>query len=286
MKKREKLNLFKNELNDIKNDNLREFACHLILNAPEYFFTVPASSSNKYHPYFANEVGGLVKHTRCVIFFAECNAESFNFNEHQKDLIIIAALAHDIKKQGNDNVGRYTVHEHPELASSYIMDMQKNFHHLISVDDAQIIADAILCHMGKWAHYSEYIKGKKSYPLPVTLIEYALQSADYIASRKELLNFDFKNNNILIENIINTNLINDDSIVIEMKNSDIYNSSNNANEDLVFPFGKHKGKFVKDVIKDSPDYIEWMLSKTDFKQTEFLEKIKEYINNNNIKLTI
>jgi hypothetical protein len=155
-----------------------------------------------------------------------------------------------------------------------------------SLYDAQIIADAILCHMGKWAHYSEYIEGKKPYPLPVTLMEYALQSADYIASRKELLNFDFKNNNILIENIINNNLINDDSIVIERKNSDIYNSANNANEELVFPFGKHRGKFVKDVIKDSPDYIEWMLSKTDFKQTEFLEKIKEYINNNNIKLTV
>ena len=118
----ERLQLFANELNDIKDNNLRQFAVQLLTNAPEYFFTVPASSSGKYHPYFAREVGGLVKHTRCVIFYAECNAESFNFDEHTKDLAIIAALAHDIKKQGDNNTGSHTVWEHPELAYNYILE--------------------------------------------------------------------------------------------------------------------------------------------------------------------
>lgn len=46
--------------------------------------------------------------------------------------------------------------------------------------------------MGKWANYNEFIGNKKAYPMPQTLFEYALQSADYIASRKELILFDFK----------------------------------------------------------------------------------------------
>ena len=99
----ERLTAFANELNDIQDDNLRQFAAQLLVNAPEYFFTIPASSSGNFHPYFAREIGGLVKHTRCVVFYAECNAESFNFDSHTKDLAIIAALAHDIKKQGDND---------------------------------------------------------------------------------------------------------------------------------------------------------------------------------------
>ena len=71
-----RLKLFKNELNDIQDNNLRQFAIQLLTNAPDYFFTIPASSSGKNHPYFARENNGLVKHTRCVVFFAECNAEN------------------------------------------------------------------------------------------------------------------------------------------------------------------------------------------------------------------
>ena len=58
---KERLTAFANELNDIQDDNLRQFAAQLLANAPEYFFTIPASSSGKHHPYFAREVGGLVK---------------------------------------------------------------------------------------------------------------------------------------------------------------------------------------------------------------------------------
>lgn len=188
----EKLTLFANELNEIEDNNLRLFAAYLIANAPEYFFTAPASSSGKYHPYFANEVGGLVKHTRCVIFYAICNSESFNFDTHTKDIAIIAALTHDIKKQGDDDEGNRTLWEHPELAHNYVLDMQKKYPELISVEDAKIIANAILSHMGKWQHEKKFVKNRQQFPLPSTMFEYAIQSADYIASRAELTGFDFK----------------------------------------------------------------------------------------------
>ena len=188
----ERLTAFANELSDIQDDNLRQFAAQLLANAPEYFFTIPASSSGKFHPYFAREVGGLVKHTRCVVFYAECNAESFNFDSHTKDLAIIAALAHDIKKQGDNDAKNYTVWEHPELAYNFILEMQNTYPNLISVEDATIVANAILSHMGKWWHDEKFTKGKKQFPLPTTMLDYAIQSADYMASRVELTGFAFR----------------------------------------------------------------------------------------------
>lgn len=186
-----RLKLFKNELNDIQDNNLRQFAIQLLTNAPDYFFTIPASSSGKNHPYFARENNGLVKHTRCVVFFAECNAESFNFDSYTKDMLIIAAIAHDIKKQGNSS-SKHTAWEHPELAHDYILEMQNKYPDLISVENATIIANAILSHMGKWQNLPEYTQGRKAYPLPISLFDYALQSADYIASRKEIMSFNFR----------------------------------------------------------------------------------------------
>ena len=204
---KERLTAFANELNDIQDDNLRQFAAQLLVNAPEYFFSIPASSSGKHHPYFAREIGGLVKHTRCVIFYAECNAESFNFDSHTKDLAIIAALAHDIKKQGDSDAKNYTVWEHPELAYNFILDMQNTYPNLISIEDATIVANAILSHMGKWWHNEEFRKGKKQFPLPTTMFDYAIQSADYMASRVELTGFAFRpTDNVSIPLITTNNL--------------------------------------------------------------------------------
>lgn len=257
----QRVQLFANELNDIKNDLLREFAIQLLLNAQDYFFVVPASSSGKYHPCFARGEGGLVKHTRCVVFYAECNAESFNFSQHDKDLIIISALAHDIKKQGNDNNGKHTVWEHPELAHDFILEMQTKYPHLISIDDAKIIANAVLCHMGKWAHNKEFVKTRKQYPMPNTLFEYALQSADYIASRTELTSFEFRPTDGLT-------IISESQIALSTFNIG----------DTVFTFGKHKNKTIKEVVENHPDYINWIMNQPNFNQIDMLEKIKMYIN--------
>ena len=161
----------------------------------------------KHHPHFAREIGGLVKHTRCVVFYAECNAESFNFDSHTKDLAIIAALAHDIKKQGDNDAKNHTVWEHPELAYNFILEMQNTYPNLISVEDATIVANAILSHMGKWWHDEKFTKGKKQFPLPTTMLDYAIQSADYMASRVELTGFAFRpTDNVSIPLIAPNNL--------------------------------------------------------------------------------
>ena len=97
----DRLKMFANEIGDICDKDLKELATELIANADDYFFTVPASSSGKYHPPFDLGCGGLVRHTRCVAFMAMSIAESHCMSTLDRDSLIVAAIAHDIKKQGN-----------------------------------------------------------------------------------------------------------------------------------------------------------------------------------------
>ena len=272
-----RLQFFANELNDINDQKLRSFAIKLLTEAPDYFFTVPASSSGKYHPYFAREENGLVKHTRCVVFFAECNAESFNFDSHMKDMLIIAAIAHDIKKQGNNNYGRHTVWEHPELAHDYILEMQNKYPDLISIENATIIAEAVLSHMGKWSYLPEYTRGKKAYPLPTSLFDYALQSADYMASRTEITGFNFRpTDGIVISGCVPLNEENT-TTTIEPTSPPILSDIG----DTVISFGKHKGKTIREIVAKHPDYIDWMLNKSDFNNNDIRDKVKAYLQTKN-----
>ena len=49
----DRLEIFKTELAYIKNPKIREFTEKVLIKVPEYFFTIPASSTNKYHPSFS-----------------------------------------------------------------------------------------------------------------------------------------------------------------------------------------------------------------------------------------
>jgi len=235
-----RLKLFVNELNDITEENLRKFAEELISNADEYFFTVAASTSGKYHPQFDLGDGGLVRHTRCVVFFAECEAISRCFTQHETNLMIVSAIAHDIKKLG-DGLGRHTVDEHPTFAANYIAETNKRTN-LLSSEDEELIKGMVHSHMGKWGHE------KTGLPMPKTELEKALQAADYIASRKELLGFDFRPTEVV------------DIPKEEPKPGD-----------FIVGFGKHSGKTIKQVYaegKKGDTYLHWMMKQDDFNNQE------------------
>lgn len=268
MKKTDKISIFANEILYIKNDNLRAFAKELIGNAEDYFFAVAASSSGKYHPQFSLGAGGLTRHTRCVAYFAMSAGESYNFDQHTTDLLVIAALAHDIKKQGNGASG-HTVREHPLYGAQYVLDMQKQFPNLISVDDAEKIASAIRSHMGKWEGTREWVKdtSKELFPMPKDSFEQALQMADYVASRKKILEFDF--------DVIDSVEIPD---VITENKKDTRDPNTYTLEELhtfVLPFGKHKGKTFNEVKKEG--YLDWMTNKEDFNAVDIQALAKRYL---------
>ena len=193
MNKKDKIALFINEIDSISDENLKKLATEIIACADDYFFTIPASSTGKNHPKFSLGEGGLVRHTKCVVYMVKCLCESFDIDEYKRDMLIVAALAHDIKKQGDTPNGLgYTVHEHPLLAARYVCEVYFASDITILYGVVGIIADMISSHMGKWGADPKYIGDKTPLPIPQTTCDKILQAADYIASRKEILDFDFE----------------------------------------------------------------------------------------------
>lgn len=193
MNKNDKITLFIKEIDSINDKNLKKLATEIIACADDYFFTIPASSTGKNHPPFSLGEGGLVRHTKCVVYMVKCLCESFNIDEYKRDMLIVAALAHDIKKQGDTPNGLgYTVHEHPLLAAQYVCEVYFASDITVLNGVVSIIADLISSHMGKWGADSKFIGDKKPLPIPESDCAKILQAADYIASRREILDFDFE----------------------------------------------------------------------------------------------
>lgn len=192
MNRADKIAMFSKEIESIVDDDLRNLATEIIACADDYFFTIPASSTGKNHPPFSLGEGGLVRHTKCVVYMVKCLCESFDIDDYKRDMLIVAALAHDIKKQGDCAEGLgYTVHEHPLLAARYVCEVYFASDITILNGVVSLIADIISSHMGKWGADPKFIGDKKPLPLPESDCEKILQAADYLASRKEILDFKF-----------------------------------------------------------------------------------------------
>ena len=61
---------FNKEYTYIKNKKYRDNLKIMVNLIPDYFFSVPASSTGKYHPSFSLGEGGLVRHTKFAVRIA------------------------------------------------------------------------------------------------------------------------------------------------------------------------------------------------------------------------
>ena len=57
---------FLKEISLVRTDNIRQFLEYCIVNLPDYFFHVAASSSGKYHPEYALVLNSIIKHDAIV----------------------------------------------------------------------------------------------------------------------------------------------------------------------------------------------------------------------------
>jgi HD superfamily phosphohydrolase YqeK len=85
----------------IGNELLRGFVQSSLQAAPAYFWTVPASTSGKYHPPCSRGPGGLVHHTRLVVYFVRELARGLGL-EAWMDELTAAAILHDMYKNGDN----------------------------------------------------------------------------------------------------------------------------------------------------------------------------------------
>ena len=184
MKKNERLEIFKIELDFIKDTGIRKFTELCLSQLPDYFFQIPASSTGKYHPRFSLGEGGLVRHTQCAVRLANelFNIEMFEPLILEKSYIIAALILHDGLKHGSP-MQKYTTHEHPIETSDFIMKLAK------TKDErsiAIIICELIRSHMGQWT------TNKKStivLPKPTNKRQNLVHLCDLIVSRKLWDNF-------------------------------------------------------------------------------------------------
>ena len=179
--KMNKLKYFEKEISYIKNKTKRKDLEYLINLLPDYFFTIPASSTGKYHPKFAGTNNGLVKHTKVAVRIAYDLFEITDiFTDDDKDLIIMALILHDGLKKGIKEE-EYTRFDHPLLISQLIMENTKNLE--MDIDDIRKMCTLIESHMGKW-NQNKY--SKTELPLPTTQMQKFVHKCDYLASRNYL----------------------------------------------------------------------------------------------------
>ena len=191
----EKSRIFLNEINYIKDADIKKSLEVMLDKLPDYFFKVPASSTGKYHPKYALGDGGLVRHTKAA---ARVAVELFSnplisskYTNREQDLIIMALVLHDGLKLGLPEE-RYTRFDHPILIANYIKDNKSEL--FLSDQDIEFLMNIVKTHMGVWT--KDY-NGNEVLEKPKTKYQTFVHLCDYLASRKSIL-FDFdSNNNIL-----------------------------------------------------------------------------------------
>lgn len=171
----------------IKNLKIREFVTTCLVDAPNYFWSIPASRSGHHHPEFALGEGGLLRHVIVALYLVDELAATFGLTMEEKDMAKAAIAIHDTLKYGieyQENGPKEWFDMHPYMPRSYYAD---NIN-ILTMEQWHYIMNAVECHMGniKKGAWSSVKKAK-----PESDLEMVVHLADYIASRRALdFNFD------------------------------------------------------------------------------------------------
>lgn len=188
-----KIEVFAKEINYLKHDDIKENAKYLITELPEYFFEIPAASTGKYHPSYAQGKNGLVRHTKAAVRIAydllqdPCIGDKYNSRE--KDIMLVALMIHDGLKLGREQ-SKYTKVDHPILVSNMVKEVKDKLS--FSDNEIELLTTSIASHMGPW---NKDYDGNEILPVPKNKYQNFVHMCDYLASRKTLLvPFDQDNN--------------------------------------------------------------------------------------------
>lgn len=170
------IKLFEREINLIVNEDLRMAVKSYMEEAvPDYFWTDGASSSGKYHPQFAQGEGGLVRHTKAVVLFAEelLRMSSYAYmKDEYKDYVIAACILHDTCKYGTGEFDKSEYKNHARNAADWFNGYCEQ---VMDYQPSEFLLNAIAAHMGQWSTEKE--------DRPFTNIDRCVHLADYMASR-------------------------------------------------------------------------------------------------------
>ena len=166
---------FARELDMIIDEDLRQVVkCYLNNRVPSYFWKIGASSSGRYHPVFAQGTGGLIRHTKAVVMFAEelLRMSSYAYmKDEYKDYVIAACIIHDTAKYGMDEeMDKEAFKDHATNAAKMFQEYCGDEYHI-----SEYLLNAVASHMGQWSTDKD--------DRPFTNIDRCVHMADYMASR-------------------------------------------------------------------------------------------------------
>lgn len=188
-----KSDVFKTELNYIKDKRIVESTKTILELLPDYFYQIPASSTGKYHPAFSLGEAGLIRHVKVAVRFAKELLDNPNigdkYTSNEKDIMIMALILHDGLKSGLIH-NRYTQANHPTLIKNFVNENKDKIE--LNEKELELFSKVVESHMGPW---NKDYDGNEILPVPKTKCENFVHMCDYLSSKK-FLNVNFNGNEI------------------------------------------------------------------------------------------
>ena len=230
-------------------DEIREYFLDMCEEIPDYIFTMPSSTSGKYHNQKQCERFGQLYHIYMFssilehLLRLEHIREKWNKPE-ARDCMRCVPVFHDAIKCGW-NGSLYTVQNHPMLAHDWVL--QTKTEHNISDGMKKYIAGLCASHSGEW---NKNKSGEEIMPKPKSDSEKLIHECDILSSRPDL------------DYVIPDELL---KILAEDKGEDLPD----VNE-YRLPFGKHKGKTWVEIAEEDRQYVDWAKENMTFEPAKTL----------------
>ena len=233
----DKVKVFGGLLNKFETDEIRDYCADMIKEIPDYIFTIPSSTSFKYHNKTQCQPHGQIFH---ILMFAEVMNYVLGLeyvkektNERQRDCLRCTPIFHDAIKCGL-NGSQYTVHEHPMLAGEWVRNT--SVEHDVDADTKAYIARLCESHSGEWTSTK---RSKTVLPKPENDEQFFVHMCDYLASRSNL------------------DMTYSDDVLAVLNKVEIPKQELPDINTYVLNFGKHSGEKLVDVAQSDLSYISW-----------------------------
>lgn len=180
---------FKNQINNIVDNNIKQAVFEMLKYAPKYFWNTPASTTGKYHPLWALGKHGLQKHVAFAMYVTQELSRTYNLSQKETDISLAAIAMHDTLKYGVKKDIDYDYFlVHPYIVRSYYSDFKKRpelkkyLQPLIDNGEFNSIMKCVEKHMGS------IVNGdwNPMMLVPENNMEIVVHLADFISSRKEI----------------------------------------------------------------------------------------------------
>jgi len=169
---------FMEQINTIKDDDIRNFVNDALEDAPDEFWDAKSSSSGNNHPKENNLKHGLLVHIIKALAVAETLFRFFGIKENgiEADIVRASMLLHDLYKGGNPWIDGYC-REHGRICADVLKQYTLKNEYV-----KEKILQCVATHMSRWTFPMEDLKDF-FYADRVQLI---VALSDYYSSRNEI----------------------------------------------------------------------------------------------------